>query len=450
MRLYHEDTICAIITPLGTSSIGAIRVSGRDSLPIVSSLFHSFSHQKNVESHKLYYGIISSKEKSIDDCTAIYMKDPRSYTKEDCVELFLHGNPIILQDALSLLIKQGARLAEPGEFTKRAFLNGRFDLPQAESIAEIISAKSKAYLEIVQEQGRGVLSTYIENVVEKVLSCLAVIEANIEFPEDEIDPVYAKKARSEVAKIIKDLEKLTDDFESTRFLKEGISVALVGKVNVGKSTLMNTLLKKDRSIITDIPGTTRDIVTDMISINGINFILNDTAGLRVTHDAVEKIGLQKTYECIDSSDLVLFITDATTEFDKEQEELYTYIQKKRPCIGVLNKIDQAKGREHKDFLKISAKDGFGIEELKNNFSLYAQKLIPRHTDMLVINLRQKSLIEDAKTNMERCASLIENNKELELSAFELKEALVKLEEIIGKKYSDDLLSTIFSKFCIGK
>lgn len=450
MRLYPEDTICAITTPLGTSSIGGIRVSGKDSLSIVKKLFQPFTEHVHIKSHTLYYGTLFFHGKSIDDCTAVYMQDPHSYTKENSVELFLHGNPLILQEALGALIKSGSRFAEPGEFTKRAFLNGRFDLVQAESVAEIINARSTAYLDVVRENEKGMLSSYIETVIQQILNTLALIEANIEFPEDEIDQVYKDKSTKDIVSIIHGLEKLIQNFESTRLLKEGVIVALIGKVNVGKSTLMNTLLQKNRSIITNIPGTTRDVIADSITIHGINFMLHDTAGLRVADNEVEQIGLQKTQECIDSSDIILFIVDATAHFDEEHNSLFNQIKQKKNYIGVLNKIDTMPTKEYFDFIPISAKEQTGIEQLKSKLSEVAEKLIPRDTYKLVINLRQKMLIEEAKRSMLNVESLLQMNKELELVSFELKEALTKLEEIIGKKYSEDLLTTIFSKFCVGK
>jgi len=465
----NYSTIAAISTPLGKGGIGIIKISGQQAIPIAASIFRKSKAQKNAsdpqqmffESHRLYYGHIVDPENGsvVDEVLLAVMKAPRSYTREDVVEINSHSGAVVLTRILELVLKMGARLAEPGEFTKRAFLNGRIDLTQAEGVIDIINAKTEKSLKVAGSQLKGDVGRAIGAVRDSLLGILAEMEATIDFPEEvnEKPPgdFCVKLLQKEV---IEPLESLLAGYRAGRLYREGLRLAVVGRPNVGKSSLVNRMLQKDRIIVTDIPGTTRDLIEEAVDIHGIPAVIADTAGLHQTNDPVETIGIQKTKEYVRTCDLVLFMVDATKPITEQDDFVYRTVQEQRTIL-VINKWDLVSrnfyypvpDRWHMPRIKTSALYNQGISELKD---LIARDFIGNGSagdhNGVVPNLRHKQNIEQSIHAVQSALNGLRNNQSEELIVIDLKEAVRALDEILGLSASEEIIDQIFSRFCIGK
>lgn len=463
-KLYTEDTIAAIATPPGKGAIGVIKISGEESLSILKKIFKPYNPKTSFESHKLYYGFIVDPRdgKLIDEVMVVYMKKPKTYTREDVVEIYAHSGYYVLKKILELVLTFGARPAQPGEFTLRAYLNGRIDLSQAEAIQEIVSAKTEKALQLSLNVLLGKLSEKINQLREKLLEILVQVESAIDFPEEDIEIMepenLVKKIKEEILPIV---EKLIKNYEEGRIYKEGISLVIAGKPNVGKSSLMNALLKEERAIVTPIPGTTRDFLEEEATIEGLPVKLIDTAGLRETEDIVEKIGVERAKEKFKEADLILFLVDVSVPPSKEDYNIFKEV-KNYNYLLVFNKLDvvpnyldewkkEVKNWGVEDFVEVSV-----IE--RTNFDLLTKKIFEkitseRETEIpeVVPNLRQKIALEKAKEHLLEAINELEKPNPLpELVSIEIRGALSNLSEIIGEVTTEDLLNQIFSTFCIGK
>lgn len=459
-KLYFEDTIAAIATPPGRGAIGVIKISGDKALPILQSIFKPAKAHLTFQSHRFYYGFIIDPEtgERIDEVLVVYMKKPYSYTREDVVEIHAHSGYYNLKGILELVLKLGARPAEPGEFTLRAFLNGRIDLSQAEAIEEIISAKSKTALTLALQNLSGKLSEKIKILKEDLLFLLAQVESAIDFPEEDIEILNPPELVPHIKEIIKKIEHLIQNYQEGKIYREGIRLVISGKPNVGKSSLMNALLKEERAIVTPIPGTTRDFLEEEAYLRGIPVKLIDTAGLRETSDPVEKIGVEKALQKLKEADLVIFLIDVSEKPDKETLSLYEQI-KDFPHLVVFNKIDLTPNylEDWKSLFKtveiipISVKEEINLDLLYQNIE---KKILTEKgtiTAGVVPNLRQKIALEKAKEHLEKAIEeIVKKNPLPELIALEIRGAISSLSEIIGEVTTEDLLNKIFSSFCIGK
>ncbi|MEZ0360294.1 MAG: tRNA uridine-5-carboxymethylaminomethyl(34) synthesis GTPase MnmE [Hydrogenobacter sp.] len=446
-----REPIIAIATPYGESAIGMLRISGSGILEKVKRYVSIKGELKPRYAH--FFRLLDEDGKVLDEGIFIYYKAPASYTGEDMIEMCLHGNPLILKRAIEIFLREGIRLAEPGEFTKRAFLNGKMDITQAEAVADLISAKTDLARQVALRQLSGELSNYIAPLREKLLDLLAYVEADIEFSEQDIPTITNKEMLSILENIRENIEGLVSTVKMGEYIRRGINLAIVGKPNVGKSSLFNALLGKNRAIVTDIPGTTRDFLQEQMHMEGIPINLVDTAGIRETHDHVEKIGIQKSIENIESADLVLFVVDCSKPLEKDDWDVYNLV-KKKDHIKVLNKMDLGRDpsviKIFSDGICVSAKTGEGIERLRKVmlekvgvFGYDSMKVYvsTRHADLLTKSLKViRPLIN--KLGREEIST--------EILALELREALNYLDEIVGAITTEDMLNAIFSRFCIGK
>jgi len=457
-----EDTIAAISTPYGESGIGVVRMSGSMAEPILKKLFKPKKEIHHFDSHHFYYGqIIDPKTGGpIDEVLVVLMRAPKTYTREDIVEIQCHGGYFLLQKILELVLSEGARMAQPGEFTKRAFLNGRIDLTQAEAVIDLIKARTTEGLDIANQQLSGWLYKEMASIKEMLINHLALIEAHIDFPEEELDEVPGLEIRRELIDAHQRLTEWISTYDEGRVFREGISCAIIGKTNVGKSSLLNVLLKQDRAIVTPIPGTTRDIIEEVINIHGIPVRLIDTAGLRKTKDLVEKEGVLRARERATNADLILLVLDGNRLLDEDDFEIAREVEDKKKVI-VLNKRDlpqmimfeELKNRFPSDpIVSISALKKEGIEELKNTiYNMLIHKGIKASSEHLIIaNVRHKNLLVEIKENLERALKGLEEGTSYEFIAFEIRSALNSLGEMVGETTPEDVLNRIFEQFCIGK
>jgi len=458
----EADTIAAISTPFGESGIGIVRISGPLAEPIAQTLFKPKKDESDLISHRFRYGEIVNPPHGnpIDEVLLVLMKAPKTYTREDIVEIHCHGGYLILQKVLELVLKQGARLAHPGEFTKRAFLNGRIDLTQAEAVIDLIRAKTTASLEISNQQLRGVLYREMASVKEVLLHYLALIEAHIDFPEEEIEPISLGKMKQDLTEMIQKLEEWVASYEEGRVFREGISCAIVGKTNVGKSSLLNVLLREERAIVTPVPGTTRDVIEELLNIEGIPVRLMDTAGLRKTMDSVELEGVRRTKERVEDADFVLLVLDGSRPLDTDDLGIFEEIKGKKKVLAI-NKndlpleisLEDLRSRVQEDpIISISALKNDGIEDLKE--AIYAS-LIHRNVRsspelLIVANIRHKTALAQAKENLSNASRALEEGTSLEFIAFEVHSALEALSEMVGETATEEVLNRIFEQFCIGK
>lgn len=453
------DTIAAISTPIGEGAIGIVRLSGKEALKIADKIFVSPCAQKpsTFKTYTTHYGSIVDKEKIVDEVILTVMRSPRSYTREDIVEINCHGGIVALGDVLVLVLKNGARIAEPGEFTKRAFLNGRIDLTQAEAVLDIIRAKTDSALKNGIEQLKGGLSTQINKQREVLLGILAQLEANIDFPEEELSGVDLKNINRNIEEAHKGLKKMIEASRLARVLREGIHVVICGKPNVGKSSLLNALLKEERSIVTPVAGTTRDTVEEIIDIKGIPVRIVDTAGILEPRDLVERKAVQRSKEHIAAADLVIIIFDGSKKLSREDEFLMGKIKNKK-VIALINKMDLKPRIERGKILKIfkqpidiSAKnlENIGLLEAAIADLVYSGSVISPESK-IVANLRHITMLRKIEKIIAEARKSLDNGLSLEFIAQEIKEALGYLDDILGKDYSEDLLDKIFSEFCIGK
>lgn len=455
------DTICGIATPLGEGGISIIRVSGSDSLKIINKIFKgkNSSDILDMKSYTMRYGYICNIDSKveIDEVIISYMKGPRSFTAEDVVEVNCHGGVVSTGRVLEEIIKAGARIAEPGEFTKRAFLNGRIDLSQAEAVMDIIRAKTDLSMKSAVMQSNGALSKEIGKLREYMLNTLALIEYSVDFTEDdeELDETIPIRVQEQLTVAIEDMKKLLEGANEGRIIRDGLKLAIIGKPNVGKSSLLNCLLKEKRAIVTDIPGTTRDIIEEFISLDGIPVKITDTAGIRETEDEVEKIGVEKSREKIDEADLVVLMLDSSRPLEDEDREIIENVKDKKYVV-LMNKNDLEKKisdediKELKNIIYISAKTGFGIDELKEKVKdLFFNGEVDSES-MIISNNRHKQALYRALENCEEALDRVKSNEYLDLISIYVTSALKALGEITGSELEEDLINKIFSEFCVGK
>ena len=455
------DTIAAIATAIGEGGISIIRVSGDKALDIVAKVFKPKSNIdiKNMKPYTMKYGHIEDMEthEIIDEVIISYMKGPRSFTAEDTVEINCHGGVISTKNVLNEVVKAGARVAEPGEFTKRAFLNGRIDLSQAEAVMDIIKAKTELSMKSALSQSQGKLSREINSLSDRVLNVLATIEHAVDFTEDDedIDPSVYINVEKALQSILDDINMLLKCAEEGKIIREGLSVVIVGKPNVGKSSLMNALLKEKRAIVTDIAGTTRDVIEEYINLDGIPIKVIDTAGIRETEDIVEKIGVERSKEKIDEADLIIFMLDRSRRLDEEDKEIINYIKDKK-YIVLLNKIDlesqieESEVNKLENVISISAKEELGLNDLKNSIkNLFFSGKIDNES-LIISNSRHKEALYRAKENCEAALNSVKANEFLDLISIYVVSGMKALGEITGAEIEEDLVNKIFSDFCVGK
>lgn len=459
MKINSDDTIVAISTLAGFAGIGIVRLSGPAALSIASKIFHPKSKKKisELSANTVHLGKIIDGKKFVDEVLLTVMKAPKSYTREDVAEISCHGGPVPLKKTLELCVKYGARLADPGEFTKRAYLNGRIDLSQAEAVCDIIKAKTEAALSCAVSQLSGVLSEEINSQKSELVDILATIEAAIDYSEDEIPVIDGEEVLGKVEKIGTALEKILLTFQTGKIYRDGVRTAIIGKPNVGKSSLLNVLVGQNRAIVTEIPGTTRDIIEETIDISGIPLILTDTAGIRKhSKDIVEKIGIERAQETLQTADLVLFVLDSSSELTHEDFHIAELLVSKK-VILVLNKSDKPSKIGNVSELeipapvvKISALNNEGLDELKKVIhNLFITSDI-NTSDFMLTNTRHKILIENALGSLEKAVASVKDGLSEEFTATDLRSALNYLGEITGEVPTEEILDRIFSNFCVGK
>jgi len=455
------DTIAAISTAYGVSGIGIIRISGDEAVNIADKIFKSKQGKnlKELEERKLNYGWIinpSNKEK-IDEVLTVYMNKPYTYTKEDVVEINCHGGIVPLRKILDIILEQDCRLAERGKFTKRAFLNGRLDLTQAESVMDIISSKTEKSMSLSMEQLQGRLSKQVNEIVDELMELKAHLEVNIDFPEYDEEELTKEKIKEKASVMKENIEKLISSADTGKIFKEGINTLILGKPNVGKSSLMNFLLNENRSIVTEVPGTTRDTIEEFVNLAGVPLNIIDTAGIRYTDDIVEKIGVQKAIDKIDDSDLIIMIFDASKELEKDDEIILNNIENKK-VIYLMNKtdlntkIDLTNHQEiEKEVIKISLLKNEGLEEIETKVKEeFLSGNIDTNNDLIVTNTRHKNLLKKANNSLKELLGSIEAGLTLECLEVDINDTIHHLGEITGSTVSESVIEKIFSNFCIGK
>lgn len=436
-------------------------MSGENCFKILEKIFKQKNEQKieDIKGYTIKYGTIVDNNETIDEVLVSYFKAPKSYTTENMCEINSHGGNVIVKRILELCLKNGAELAEPGEFTKRAFLNGRIDLLQAESVIDVINAKSERESKTGVKQLEGYLSKEIADIKKDIMDVMVNIEVCIDYPEYDVDDVTINQIVEMLDKTENKLKKLEKSFDNGKIIKEGIKTAIIGKPNVGKSSLLNAILKEDRAIVTEYEGTTRDTIEEFVNINGIPLKLIDTAGIRNAKDEVEKIGIIKSKEIAEEADLVIAIFDSTKELTKEDEDILEMAKNKKSII-ILNKIDlESKINENNDklkgvsdyIIKISALNNMGIEDLYEKISeLFNLNEINLDNEVVITNVRHKNLISKSIENLKKTKETIQNNMPLDIIAIFIKDILEDLANITGEMVSEDIINEIFSKFCLGK
>lgn len=452
------DTIAAISTPRGEGGIGIIRISGDKSFEILERIFNTKNPNRDLGFYKFNYGFIHNNGKIVDEVMAVRMKAPKTYTCEDVVEINCHGGHLISEKVLELVLKNGARHAEQGEFTKRAFMNGRIDLSQAEAVMDIIHGKTEKSISLSLEQLRGDLRDKIASFKKALLDVTAHVNVVLDYPEEGIDDPLPSNLRENLENVYAEADRLISSYDKGKKIKEGIKTVIAGKPNVGKSTLLNSLLKEERAIVTHIPGTTRDVIEEIINIKGIPLVLTDTAGIRKTEDIVENIGVEKSKKFIENADLVLLVLDASRELESEDREVIEEIQNhNKKTIVLLNKIDLERKIELEEFnleniLEISAKDNIGIEDMEERiYSYIVEENVEDSSEKLIItNIRHKTALEKTKDAIRNIFETIDAGMPMDLISVDLKEALDSLSEITGEISSEDILDHVFGNFCVGK
>ncbi|MCR8745895.1 tRNA uridine-5-carboxymethylaminomethyl(34) synthesis GTPase MnmE [Romboutsia lituseburensis] len=459
--MFIDDTIAAIATAPGEGGIGIIRISGERSLSVAEEIFRSMSGKliKDYKTRTLIYGNILDGDKVIDEALVAYMKGPNSYTAEDVIEINCHGGFISVKKILELILSKDVRLAEQGEFTKRAFLNGRIDLSQAEAIIDVIKAKTDMAHEVAQNQLEGSLSNKIKDLRMKVTEVLAHLEVAIDFSEEDVEEITYQTLEEKAHELKNEIKKLYDTAESGKILRDGLKTVIVGKPNVGKSSLLNSILGENRAIVTDIPGTTRDVIEEFVNIKGIPLKIVDTAGIRETEDVVEKIGVEKSKESFNSADLVIMVLDSSRQLSDEDLEILANLENKKTIV-LLNKtdleqkIEEDKIRQYVDndsIIRISALKHEGIEQIHDKIESMVYRGSIKNTSSLVItNSRHKDALLKAYESINDAISAIEQNLPYDFIEVDFKNIWNYLGYINGDTVKEDLLDTIFSNFCIGK
>ena len=455
MNAHHTDTIVALATPPGVGAIAIIRLSGDKSVSIVNSCF-SGKDLSGQKSHTVHFGNLMDEEEIIDEVLVTLFRNPHSFTKEDSIEISCHGSQYIINRIIQLMVKKGVRLAGPGEFTQRAYINGRFDLAQAEAVADLIASENESAHAAALNQMRGGISNEIKNLREKLVHFASMIELELDFSEEDVE--FA--SREELKKLIKGLDKvlvkLIDSFQLGNVIKNGVPVVIVGKPNAGKSTLLNALLEEEKAIVSDIAGTTRDIIEDELNIKGVKFRFIDTAGLRETKDQIEAIGVERAEKKMDEASLIIYLFDLNSEsievILKTEQQL---LEKEKPYILIGNKFDLANNeyeelKANENYLHISAKKQEGVEELKDRIWTKSQMDNFKTGDVVVTNARHYQSLVNTQNSLHDVVRGIDNQISNDFLAQDIRHALHHLGEITGEITTDDLLANIFSKFCIGK
>ncbi|AAM25900.1 tRNA uridine-5-carboxymethylaminomethyl(34) synthesis GTPase MnmE [Caldanaerobacter subterraneus] len=457
------DTIAAISTFPGEAGIGIVRISGDEALEIISKIFRPFRKKdiKSVKSHTIHYGHIVDPETGevYDEVLVTVMRKPNTYTREDVVEINCHGGIVVSSKILELVLKHGARLAEPGEFTKRAFLNGRIDLSQAEAVIDIITSKTMLANRYAQKQLAGVLGQKMKDLKNKIMELLSHLLALIDFPEEDVEELEREEIKRRAKDILNDIEYLIASSESGRIIREGLKTAIIGKPNVGKSSLLNALLKQNRAIVTDIPGTTRDVIEEYMNIKGIPIKLIDTAGIRHTDELVEKIGVEKSKEVLAEADLILFVLDASRDLTKEDYEIFDILSGKN-IIFVLNKVDLPKKIDEEELKKlvgngiiveVSTVERTGLDKLESEiYNLVFKGKVSATEEEIITNARHREVLINAKKHMESVIEAIEKGYSEDLITIDVNGALNEIGKITGETATEDVINQIFERFCVGK
>lgn len=451
-----DDTICAVATPPVHSPIAIIRISGRESLPAAYSLFRMNKPAEIIPRHA-YYGRINDGEKDIDDCILIYFKHPKSYTGDDIVEIFCHGNPIIVNKIIHCILSKNVRLAEPGEFTKRAFLNGKMDLTEAEAIHHIVSARSEWEIETAIQQKHGSLRTALNDIRQHIIELKGDVECAIDFSDEDIEILSTEKAKTAITQMVTALDDIINRCRTGETLSHGIDIAIVGKPNAGKSSFLNCVLNHERAIVSDTPGTTRDVIKESVSIRGIQCNLYDTAGIHGDATGIELLGIERTYKLIDNVSLVFFIIDAATGFSQEDAQILKRIGDV-PFIIVINKSDITDQETvagiqavlKKKGVVFSAKTGFGIKELEDAVYSFIVSSYVNHKHSFVADIRIIKLLEQSKDYAREALNEINVQSPYEIVASALQGVIDSIGAVTGEISADDVLDSIFSRFCIGK
>lgn len=460
----NTDTIAAVATGMTNSGIGIIRVSGKKAIEIVDTLFEMKKGRvklNDVDSHTIHYGFILDENKDIiDEVMVSVMKSPKSFTTEDTVEINCHGGVLIINRILELVIKKGARIAEPGEFTKRAFLNGRIDLSEAEAVMDVISSKNEMALKSSVNQLRGFLSDRIKKLRNEIIYEIAFIESALDDPEHISLEHYPERLLKKIHHLIEDVDKLILSADSGKVIKEGINTVIVGKPNAGKSSLLNLLVGEEKAIVTDVAGTTRDVLEETIKLHGIGLNMIDTAGIRSTEDVVEKIGVEKARKYAEAADLVIYVADSSVDFDENDFEILELIRNKK-CIILLNKTDldskvteedlREKAEKDTVIIKTSTRENTGIDEFKEAVKqMFFKGSIFNNDEVMITNMRHKEALLDALKSLSLVKESIEKSMPEDFYSIDLMSAYASLGVIIGEEVEEDLVNEIFSKFCMGK
>ena len=462
MAGFHlDDTIAAVSTAMAPAGIGIVRISGNDAFEVADRVFRAKKEGKKlsaVKSHTIHYGYIYDGDEVVDEVMVLLMKAPNSYTREDTVEIDCHGGVYVMKRILETVIKYGARPAEPGEFTKRAFLNGRLDLTQAESVIDVINAKNDYALKSSLNQLKGSVHEEVKKIRDEIIYQIAFIESALDDPEHISLEGYPEKLHKIVDNNVENVDKLLKSFDNGRILKEGINTVIVGKPNAGKSSLLNILVGQEKAIVTEIAGTTRDVLEEQINLNGITLNVMDTAGIRNTSDVVEKIGVDRARKYAVNADLVIYVIDASTELDENDYEIMKLLQDKK-AIVLLNKSDldtkvqpeEVKKYLDKKVISISAKNNTGIDEFEDTIKeMFFQGEVTFNDEVYSINVRQKNSLQIVLEHLKQVNQSIEDGMAEDFFSIDLMGAYEELGRIIGESVEDDLVEEIFSKFCMGK
>jgi tRNA modification GTPase len=462
MSVYIDDTIAGISTAPGEGAIGIVRMSGRDSIEIADRIIKSKKGRliKDMKTYTMMYGyVVDPKNKeSVDEVVVSLMRSPGTYTREDIVEINCHGGMMAVRRILSLVLENGARLAEPGEFTKRAFLNGRIDLSQAEGVMDLIRSKTETSMKVALSQTQGKLSVRVRQLMEKLLKILSHIGAAVDFPEEDVEDVVIPDILKISREINKEIHDMIDSSDAGKIIREGLNVTIVGKPNVGKSSLLNALIEENRAIVTDIPGTTRDTIEEYINIQGIPVRLIDTAGIRLSEDVVEKIGIKKSIEYMEKSDLIILIFDSSRPIDDEDRDIIDKVRDKKVII-IVNKSDlpckmdmDEAGRIAGRFpiIHTSINGNKGIEEIKTAIAKTVYKGEINLGEVYVTNVRHKELLRKAEESINSGIETLNNGYPIDFASIDFKDAYLRLGEITGDTVEDDIIDRIFKDFCVGK
>jgi tRNA modification GTPase len=460
-RMLRSDTIAAVATSMNASGIGIIRISGTESISIVEKIFCPAKKQKKLteqKSYTIHYGTIVEDGEVLDEVIVLLMRGPHSYTAEDTVEIDCHGGVYVMHQILNLVIKKGARVAEPGEFTKRAFLNGRIDLSQAEAVIDVISSQNTYALKSSIQQLKGSVQRLIKSIREKVLYEIAYIESALDDPEHISLEGYPESLHKKIKELLQEMERLLKESEQGKILREGIRTAIIGKPNAGKSSLLNALLGEERAIVTEIAGTTRDTLEEQIRLRGLTLQMIDTAGIRKTGDKIEQIGVERAKQMMEEADLILYVIDASSALDENDKEIMPLLKEKR-VIVLLNKTDlqeritaeEVQRFLEKPVIRISAKEEKGLSELADKIEqMFLTGGLSWNDEVYLTNLRQKAAMEEAKASLQKVEESILLGMSEDFYSIDLMDAYEALGRIIGESVGEDLVNEIFEKFCMGK